>query len=140
MLVRRFRLIQSVSLSLNPGVCFELFVMFANADAQISCNPLASQQPPERKGFLETSGVSNAVTNRRANHMHRQVGAARCERVCFVAAGGKKLLKECLRLAESTQPQAQGYQRQQSRRAQEKPARRALQRAKPPKPFPHLLA
>ena len=138
--VERFRLVQRRPGALHPGVRFEFFIVLADAYAQFSNDASPAQQPPQRERFFKACGMACTVTDRRAHHAHCQISAVGRGRICFVAVSGKKPLKECLRLAKSTQPQTQSYQRKQSRCAQKNPARPALQRTKPPKPFPHLLA
>jgi len=84
--------------------------------------------------------MANAVTHRGAYHADRQIYGSKRGRFGLTVWRREESLQQRLCLAESTQPQAQAYQGQQRRRAQEKTARSALQRTKPAKLFPHLLA
>ena len=84
--------------------------------------------------------MNEPVPVRSIDHMrsHRGILAGKngvTFRICF----RKESLQRRLRGFETAPSQTQGDQRQQHHGAQKKSPRRALQRAKPPEPFPHQL-
>ncbi len=132
------RLIQGDAIALDPGMRFKFFTVFADSHSQVRADALPSQQPPERQRFFKASGTAKATAHRGTHHANRQIGATGRGAIRRMFGKGEKLLQKCLRLAKSTQAQTQRYQGQQCRCTHKKHARRALQRAKPPKAFPHF--
>lgn len=138
MQVRRFGFADRDTVAFDPGVRCKLLPILTNADAELRRYSLPSQQPPQRKRPLETSGRNGRVSGRSEYHARRQCNMR------FHGPGWRavfpwrdEFLQEVLRGAEAAQPQTYGKHREQEHGPQEKCFCGARERAKPPKSCPH---
>src|SRR6266478_1311568 len=139
-MVGLIRFVERGSIALHPGVCFKRFFFLSNANAQVRRYSLPPEKPPKSLGFCQTGRMNQPAPVPGIDHVRgdRRSLARKSDdrpRSCF----RKESLQRRLRLSETAPSQTQGDQRQQHHGAQKKSPRRALQRAKPPEPFPHKL-
>lgn len=86
--MRFFLSVQGNAIAFHPGVRFHPLSRFANANAQISGNFLARQEPTKRERFFEASRMANIVPHGRSHHARGQFSCSRERGLGLLACAG----------------------------------------------------